>query len=155
MTGYATLMFLHVLAVIVWVGGMATMHFAVRPAAVATLEPPQRLPFMAAALRRFFIAVTIAIVVVLFSGAWMIHIMASLGRLPHSVQTMAVLGIIMMTIYGHVRFAAYPRLRLAVASQSWQEAGAQLGMIRKLVALNLALGIVTVAVAIVGRSLLV
>ena len=48
-TIYSFLIFLHVCAAAFWVGGMATMHFAVRPAAVALLQPPQRLPFMAAA----------------------------------------------------------------------------------------------------------
>ena len=154
MTSYAILIFLHVAAVIVWVGRMAIMHFAVRPAAVETLEPAQRLPFMAATLGRFFVAVTVSIVVLLLTGAWMIHIMASVGRLPHSVETMAGLGIVMVAIFGHVRFAAYPRLRRAVASQAWPDAAGQLATIRQLVAVNLVLGFVTVAVATIGRTLL-
>ena len=39
---YALLKALHVLAVVLWVGGMAFAHFFLRPA-LATLEPPQRL----------------------------------------------------------------------------------------------------------------
>ncbi len=38
------LLFLHLASAVFWVGGMAVMHFAVRPAAVSTLEPPKRLP---------------------------------------------------------------------------------------------------------------
>jgi hypothetical protein len=40
--GYLTLKTLHVLAVGLWVGGMAFAHFFLRPA-LGTLEPPQRL----------------------------------------------------------------------------------------------------------------
>ena len=69
----ATLLCLHLLAATLWIGGMAVMHFAVRPAAVQTLEPPLRLPFMAAALGRFFAAVSIAIVVLLGSGLLIIN----------------------------------------------------------------------------------
>lgn len=36
---------LHVLATVVWVGGMFFAHFVLRPIAVAQLPPPQRLPF--------------------------------------------------------------------------------------------------------------
>ncbi|HSD38963.1 MAG TPA: CopD family protein [Rhodocyclaceae bacterium] len=154
MTTFAILLFLHVTAVIVWVGGMALMHFAVRPAAVETLAPSQRLPFMTATLGRFFVAVTISIGVLLVTGAWMMHFMASAGRLPLSVEMMAGLGIIMMAIFGHVRLAAFPRLRNAVAVQNWPEAANRLATIRKLVELNLVLGVVTVAVAIIGRTLL-
>ncbi|MCK7497690.1 MAG: DUF4149 domain-containing protein [Comamonadaceae bacterium] len=53
------------LAVVVWVGGMFLMHFAVRPVAVAQLPPPQRLPLLAAILGRFFGWVTAAVLVVL------------------------------------------------------------------------------------------
>ncbi|MDB5889066.1 MAG: hypothetical protein JWM03_1938 [Rhodocyclales bacterium] len=155
MTTHAILLFLHFAAVIVWVGGMTIMHFAVRPAAVETLEPPQRLPFMAATLSRFFVVVIAAIVVLLATGAWMIHIMASVGRLPHSVHAMIGLGVLMMMIFGHVRFGVFPRLRRAVAAQSWPEAAARLVTVRHLVALNLALGFLTVAVATIGRTLLV
>ncbi len=43
----AVLLFLHLASAAFWVGGMAVMHFAVRPAAVAVLEPPLRLPMLA------------------------------------------------------------------------------------------------------------
>lgn len=154
MTGYTLLIFLHLAAVIVWVGGMAIMHFAVRPAAVETLEPAQRLPFMAATLGRFFVGVSVSIGVLLVTGGWMIHIMTRVGRLPASVHAMLGLAIVMMAIFGHIRFAAFPRLRKAVAAQSWPEAGKHLATIRLFVAVNLALGFLTVAVAIVGRNLL-
>jgi uncharacterized membrane protein len=52
---YTALLLLHLLAAIVWLGGMAFVHFALRPAAETILEPPQRVPLMVAALRRFFI----------------------------------------------------------------------------------------------------
>ena len=54
---YLLPLFVHLLCAAFWVGGMALMHFAVRPAAVATLEPPLRLRMMAATLRRFFVGV--------------------------------------------------------------------------------------------------
>ena len=45
---------LHLLAVLLWVGGMFFAHFILRPAAVEALEAPQRLKLMDAVLRRFF-----------------------------------------------------------------------------------------------------
>ena len=69
---HATLLCLHLLAAALWAGGMAVMHFAVRPAAVQTLDPPLRLPFMTAALGRFFAWVSAAVVVLLVSGLAML-----------------------------------------------------------------------------------
>ena len=53
---YATLKLLHVLAIVVWIGGMVFAHFFLRPAAMQ-LPPPQRIPLMHGALQRFFSAV--------------------------------------------------------------------------------------------------
>ncbi|MFN0186298.1 MAG: hypothetical protein ACKVQR_20985 [Aquabacterium sp.] len=48
---YAILKTLHVLSIIVWIGGMVFTHFFLRPA-VAQLEPAVRLPLMHAVLGR-------------------------------------------------------------------------------------------------------
>ena len=61
---YATLKLLHVLAIVVWIGGMVFAHFFLRPAAMQ-LPPPQRIPLMHGALQRFFSAVLVAVAVVL------------------------------------------------------------------------------------------
>ena len=148
------LLFLHLAAVIVWVGGMATMHFAVRPAAASLLEPPQRLAFMSSALARFFTLVGIAVLVVLASGLWLMQIMLSSGlRLPLSIHIMAGIDLLMMAVFGHIRFALFPRLQRNVSAADWPSAAKQLGSIRQLVVLNLILGTVTVAIAVMGRSL--
>ena len=69
---YLAPLFIHLLCAAFWVGGMAVMHFAVRPAAVATLEPPLRLRMMAAMLRRFFIGVDASVTLLFVSGFAMI-----------------------------------------------------------------------------------
>ena len=56
---YATLKTLHVLSIIVWIGGMVFAHFFLRPA-VAQFEPAVRLRVMHAVLGRFFQAVLAA-----------------------------------------------------------------------------------------------
>ena len=49
---YNALQFVHVLSIIVWVGGMVFAHFFLRPAAQA-LEPPLRVRLMHDVLQRF------------------------------------------------------------------------------------------------------
>ena len=61
---------LHLLGVIVWVGGMFFAHMALRPVATEQLEPPQRLPFLYAVLTRFFRWVWLAVLTILITGYW-------------------------------------------------------------------------------------
>lgn len=143
---------LHLLGVAVWVGGMFFAYMALRPAAVAVLEPPLRLPLWHQTLRRFFLWVWVAVVLILVSG---LHMMAALGGhgAPAYAWVMLVIGIAMMLIFAHVFFAPYRRLGRAVAAADWKAGGAALGQIRKLVGLNLILGLITITVASVGRML--
>jgi uncharacterized membrane protein len=148
---HATLLCLHLLAATLWFGGMAVMHFAVRPAAVQTLEPPLRLPFMAAALGRFFAWVSAAVIVLLLSGLTMMLLGGGFAAAHWSVHAMFGIGLAMMAVYGHIRFAAFPRLQRAVASRTWPQAAAQLNAIRIRVTLNLVLGTLVFVLAVVGR----
>jgi len=149
---YAILLCLHVLAAAFWVGGMAALHFAVRPAAVERLEPPQRLAFFDAALSRFFVGVTLAIAVILVSGPAMIVLAGGLARMHLGVAWMLLIGLVMMGLFGYARGRPLPRLRRAVAAGEWPAAAAQLAAIRRLVEVNLLLGALVFVAALVGRA---
>lgn len=151
---YATLKLAHVLAIIVWIGGMVFAHFFLRPATLQ-LEPPQRIKLMHGALQRFFAAVLVGIAVVLASGLWMIgrvakeSVQAGLGfNMPLSWTIMATLGILMMAIFMHIRFALFKRLSKSVAANDWAAGGAALASIRTWVGINLAIGLVIVVVTL-------
>lgn len=144
---------LHLSAVIVWVGGMFFAHAALRPAAMATLDAPQRLPLLAATLRQFFRWVTLAIVVLLGTGGYLIMAMGGMRAVGTYVHAMIGLGVLMMLIFGHVRFASYRRLQAAVAAKAWPEAGAAMGSVRKFLMVNLVLGAITVVIGVLGRGL--
>jgi uncharacterized membrane protein len=151
---FAALKLAHVLAVVVWIGGMVFAHFFMRPAALK-LEPPQRIRLMHGALQRFFAAVLVAIVVILGSGVWMIgnaaktSVQAGLGfNMPLDWTIMATLGLIMMAIFGHIRFALFKRLSKAVAASDWAAGGAALASIRTWVGINLAIGVVIIVVTL-------
>ena len=151
---YASLKLIHLLSIIVWVGGMVFAHFFLRPA-VQALEPAARVQLMHNVLQRFLSAVLVAVVLVLASGLWMIgqsarEAVQSGGRfaMPMAWTVMATLGLVMVAIFGHIRFVLFPRLRRAVAATDWPTGGKALIGIRTWVDINLALGVLTVAVAL-------
>lgn len=140
--------FFHLLGTVIWVGGMFFAHMALRPA-LAALQPPQRLVLMAAALGGFFTWVWVAIALVLGSG---LHMMAQMGggHAPAYVHAMAGIGILMMLVFGHVFFAPFRRLKRYAAQQDWDRAARALGQIRMLVGINLCLGLLTIAIGVLG-----
>lgn len=59
------LVMLHLFGVVIWVGGMFFAYMALRPAASALLDPPQRLLLWSATLQRFFGWVWVSVALVL------------------------------------------------------------------------------------------
>ena len=142
---------LHVMGVVVWVGGMFFAHVALRPAAAA-LAPPVRLPLLAATLSRFFRWAGLAVVVILVTGGGMAHAMGGFRAIGPAGQAMAIVGLLMALVYGYLVAAPYRALRDAVAASRWEAGGAAMATIRRLVGVNLVLGVITIAIAVLGRA---
>lgn len=153
---YQLFKLIHLLALFVWVGGMVFTHFFLRKP-LATLPAPQRFPLIHHVLRRFFNAVSVSVVLVLLTGLWMVgrtaKQMSRIGisfEAPWSWTAMAVLGLVMIAIFAYVRMIPYRHLGRAVKSNDWTLAGSALATIRQWVALNMGLGIVVTAIAVLG-----
>jgi uncharacterized membrane protein len=142
---------LHVLAAVIWVGGMFFAHQCLRPVAASLLEPPVRLRLWVGVFGRFFPWVWACVLVILVSGFWMIFsVYGGMGGVALHVHLMLGMGSLMMLIFFYVFFAPYRALRMAVKAEDWPEGGRELARIRKLVGFNLILGLATVAVATGG-----
>ena len=144
---------IHLLAVIIWVGGMFFAYMVLRPAAVDVLQPPERLRLWDNVFHRFFNWVWAAVGLILVTGLYMIYLYGGMAHAPRFVHIMLVLGLVMAGIYGYVFFGCYVPFNLHVAKERWNEAGGILGRIRKLVGLNLTLGMIIVCVAVAGAAL--
>jgi uncharacterized membrane protein len=136
---------------VIWVGGMFLAYMAVRPAAGEVLDPPLRLKLWTGIFRRFFPWVWAAVIFILASGFIMI---AQLAAMAAYIIVMAIVGIVMSAIFMHIYFSPFGRLKRAVAAEDWKAGGASLNQIRILVGLNLILGLINIAVAVLGRALL-
>lgn len=147
----ALLIALHILAAVIWVGGMFFAYMALRPAA-GPLEPETRLTLWRGVFRRFFPWVWACIVVLLASGYGMIfHSFGGFaGAGPH-IHVMQGIGIVMMLLFGHLFFGPWRRFGAAVENKTLPEAAKQLNQIRRVVAVNLVLGLLTIIVGASGR----
>ena len=156
---YATLKAFHLLAVIVWVGGMAFVLFCLRPAA-RVLEPPARIALMHAALRRFLAVVVAAIAVIFVCGVAMVAIAWSAAsraglrfNMPLDWYVMFAVFFVMLAVFVHIRAVVFGRLDAALREQRWADGASALGAIRWEVSANLVLGVfVTVLVRLGGTA---
>ena len=145
---------LHLLAAVVWVGGMIFAHAVLRPSAVQVLEPPLRLELWVQVFRRFFVLVWISIGLILISGYWMLfNYFGGFQGAGLHIHIMHGGGIAMVLVYLHVFFSPYRRLKQAVIVQDYPLAGAQLNQIRKLVGINIMIGLLVIIVGSAGRYL--
>jgi uncharacterized membrane protein len=142
---------LHILAAVIWVGGMFFALLVLRPS-TGPLDPPTRLALWQRVLSRFFAWVWLSVAVLLVSGFAMIILgfggFAAVGRYVH---IMMAVGILMMLIYAHLYFAPWQRFRRAVAAADWPAAAKNIDQIRLLVTVNLVLGLMTAVIGASGR----
>ena len=145
---------LHILSAVLWVGGMFFAHQVLRPVAVQQFEPPQRLKLWTQVFRRFFPWVWVCIVLLLLSGYWMVfRLFGGMSGIGLHIHIMQALGWLMILLFLHLYFAPFHRLKEAVITEQWPEAGKRLNQIRLIVGINLVLGLVVIAIAAGGRYL--
>ncbi|MDH5473181.1 MAG: CopD family protein [Gammaproteobacteria bacterium] len=145
---------LHVLAAVVWVGGMIFAHTFLRPVAVAQLEPPFRLKLWKGVFKRFFPFVWLSITLLPLTGFLMVYsIWQGMAGAPLYIHLMSGLGIFMIVIFLYVYFSPYQKLSQAVDANQWPVAGDALAKIRFLVGVNIILGLLVVSIASGGRYL--
>lgn len=156
--GYALLKMLHWSTIVIWLGGMFFALFCLRPAA-GSLPPPVRVPFMADALGRFLNIVLWVALLAVGSGGAMLWRAAQTTRqtslafnAPADWLFMAGMGVLMLVVYGFIRFVLYPRVQRAVAAQDWPAGGRALNEIRFWVGANLTFGALIVVVVALGQA---
>lgn len=149
---YDTIKLLHLVAGIVWMGGMTFMLVALRPAALEVLEPQVRARLMVVVWRRFFNLVLASVAVLLLTGGHLytsairtVKAVAGAGSLPLGWHLMAALGVAMVLIFGHIYFAGFRQFKRALAASDGPMAAKAAAQINRLVIVNFVLGWLAIA----------
>jgi uncharacterized membrane protein len=142
---------LHALAAAIWVGGMFLAYMVLRPSAAA-LTAGERLALWQRVFNGFFPWVIAAIAVLLVSGYWLLFVtyggFASVGI---HVHVMHLTGWLMFLLFFHLFFVPWKRYQRAMAAGDNGLAARWLNQIRTIIAANLSLGLLTVAIGASGR----
>jgi len=148
MTAFSAVYTLHLLAALIWVGGMFFAWMVLRPAIIAALEGPSRLKVWVQVFPRFFVWVWAALVVLPVTGIGMIQLnFTGFETAPRYVQLMMGLYVVMVALFLRIHSLQLPELRRAVETEQWAEGVAALGKIRRLVGANLIIGLAIIVIA--------
>jgi len=134
------LLALHLLAAVIWVGGMVFALFVLWPS-LAVLSSADRLALYKQVFRRFFLWVWYAATTVILTGYAMVFgVYGGYRYLGWNVQLMNLLGLIMAGIFLWMFLFPWYQLRSSDHAPAVES-------IRRLLFANLLLGIMTIAVA--------
>lgn len=147
----AIALLLHLLATVIWVGGMFLAYVCVRPLAASLLEPPQRLRLWRGLFQRFFPWVWGCVLILPITGHWLIALMGGFKQIGLHVHVMLASGYLMVLVFLYLYCVPFQQLKRAVAAEDWPAGGSAMNRIRLLIATNLTLGLLTVANASAGR----
>jgi uncharacterized membrane protein len=137
-----------VLSALVWVGGMFFAWMVLRPAAMKALDGPARQTLWVEVFQGFFRWVWVAVILLPISGVGMLHLQQiGFETAPMYVQVMMGLYVVMTALFIRIQGLMLPELRKAVDEKDWPAGAAVLGRIRRVVGLNLIVGLVLVAIA--------
>lgn len=149
----ALMKLIHILSVVVWVGGMFFAYMVLRPSAAEALQPPERLSLWNKVFSRFFNWVWLFSLTTVCSGLAMIYLYGGTAHLPLHIHIMLLAGSSMLVVFIYLYFTQFKPFAAAVSAQAWPQAAAILGTIRKLVATNLLFAALIFAVLMLGQLL--
>jgi len=141
---------LHILAAVVWVGGMFAAYVCLRPAAGA-LEGPQRLLLWRNFFAKFFLWVWVSIVLLLASGFWMMFSTFGGNAAPLYIHLMIGIGLLMVALFAWLFHGPWLKFKRAVDAKDWPAAAGHIGLIAKIIQINLPLGLIVVVIGGTGR----
>jgi uncharacterized membrane protein len=131
---------LHLLAITVWVGGMAFALLVLRPS-LTVLDPADRLALHAQTFRRFFKIIWHVMPIALASGwAMVVGVYGGFAHLYWTVNVMQLLGLVMAAVFLVLFFGPWQRFRATPSAEA-------AAVIRQMITINLVLGAVTIVIA--------
>ena len=143
---------LHILSAVFWVGGMFFAYMVLRPSVGGINPPPERLKLWERVFGRFFVWVWAAVLFLPLSGY--VLILQQYGEFsasPIHVHWMHGIGWVMNALFIYLFIVPYRAFRAAVEAQDWPTGADRLNVIRRIVATNLVLGLLTAVLGASGR----
>ena len=136
---------IHLLCVVLWVGGMAFLLLTLRPSANA-IDPAARLVLQGAVFRRFFRTIWQVMPMAIVSGLLLLILLYSHQKMPWEVMVMQTGGVLMAALF--IGTVLVPNKRFQAKLAAGTATAEDAAPVRRLIWLSLAIGaVVLVSVA--------
>ncbi len=133
---------LHLLCAVLWVGGMFFAYVVLRPS-LAAIEATPRMLVHTQVFRRFFLVVWHVMPLILLTGGGMLYLMGGMANQPWQIHAMVGLGVLMAAVFLVIVLGPYRQFRRTTNRDRMANS---LNLIRRLIGVNLLLGLITVIV---------
>jgi uncharacterized membrane protein len=142
---------LHLLGVVLWVGGMGFGLMVLRPS-LGALDQHARLPLMGTVHGKFFRMVWVLMPLVVLSGYMLLFgVYGGFGGVRWPIHVMHLLGLVMAGIFVTIWFGPYTALMRALGRGDTAAAAACNERIRRLVGINFSLGALATLMGAMAR----
>ena len=142
---------IHLVAALVWVGGMFFAHMVLRPAS-QFLAPNDLIALWTRVLGRFTLWVWATVVLLPVSGYGLaFELYGGLADSGLHVRAMHLIGWLMIGLFVYMYFVPLKRMLRMARESLTPEAAMYMGQIRRIVVVNLVLGIALAVIAAGGR----
>jgi uncharacterized membrane protein len=118
-------------------------YVVLRPS-LAAIEAPQRMLLHTQVFRKFFLVIWHAMPLIIITGFAMLGFLGGMANAPWQIHTMLGLGLLMAAVFLAIFFGPYRQFR---RTTDRNRMASSLDNIRKLIGVNLILGLLTVIVA--------
>lgn len=150
-TLYPLISTLHDLAAVIWVGGMFFTHMVLRPA-LTQEQPGIRLGVWSRVLPRFFPWVWVCIITMHATGYHMVYLdFGGFESAGLHVEIMHGLAWVMTILFAYLYFKPYAAFKADDDADDFEAGLVHLTKIRRIVTLNLILGIIVIICGVSGR----
>lgn len=139
---------LHALAAALWIGGIFFAFMVLR--LTAPPEPGVRLALWARTFTRFFPWVWLFIAALIVSGY---SLLAQGVHRGWTIDAMQAIGWLMFLLFAYLSLRLLPALKRGIEANDLPAAGAVMAKMRPLIATNLALGLLVIALGASARYL--
>ena len=136
---------IHLLSVVLWVGGMAFLLLTLR-AGIGAIDPSARLVLQGAVYRRFFRTIWQVMPMAVVSGLLLLILLYSHQKMPWEVMVMQTGGILMAALF--IGMVLVPNKRFQAKLAAGTATAADAAPVRRLLWITLGIGaIILVSVA--------
>jgi uncharacterized membrane protein len=142
---------IHILAIIVWLGGLVVLTVAFEPS-IRGFDSKLVLPVWSRTVSRLLIWGAVSLVAIIATGIALVNLrFGGFSGMPVAHRFNMVIGLPAIALYWYLTFVPWQRVRRAVSRGNWAEVEANRRVVRRIMRVIVVLGLIASVVSGAAR----